>query len=154
MALYLYTEKSIKKIFLTTAFCFSQKFFRGHKARKLARNLRMMRAAVVLQKMFKRFRAQIKFRKIIRGVIRIQSVYRGMQARAMAKDMRRVNAALRIQRCWRMHKFRKEFVRVKKAVITIQTAYRAMVSGLILRCQGPRILESSCVPDNIVKGLC
>lgn len=110
-----------------------QKFVRGWKARRLARNLRMFRAAIVLQKCFRRFKAQIRFRRTVWSVIRVQAAWKGFKARGLAKDLRKQKAATNIQKYFRMHRERKDYVSIRNSVIRIQTHWRGLVARRELR---------------------
>eukprot|EP00210_Caulerpa_lentillifera_P001139 g1097.t1 len=105
-----------------------QAYIRGYFARRLARNMRMFRAALILQKTFRKFKARVMFRKSVWSVIRVQAAWRGFKGRLYAKDIQKQQAATVIQTHFRGFKDRKEFSRVKTAIIVVQSYWRGLIA--------------------------
>jgi len=134
-----------------------QKYIRGYFARRLARNMRMFRAAIVLQKCFRRFKAQIKFRRTVWSVIRVQSAWKGFKARGLAKNLRKQKAATCIQSYFRMHREKKNFNTIRNAAICMQSHWRGVVSRRELKRlraearEARKLLEDKRILENKVK---
>jgi len=136
-----------------------QKYVRGYFSRRLARNMRIFRAAIVLQKCFRRFKAQLRFRKTVWSVIRVQAAWKGFKARGLAKDLRKQKAATTIQAAFRMHRERKTFSKHRNAVITFQTHWRGLVARRELKKlraaarEAAKLLEDKRILEAKVKEL-
>lgn len=134
-----------------------QKYVRGYFARRLARNMRMFRAAIVLQKCFRRFKAQVRFRRTVWSVIRVQAAWKGFKGRGLAKSLRKQKAATSIQAYFRMHRERKKFNTIRNAAICMQSRWRGVKARRELKRlraearEARKLLEDKRILENKVK---
>ncbi|CAI5519690.1 unnamed protein product [Closterium sp. Naga37s-1] len=84
-----------------------QKHWKAYRARKLLRELREDAAALVIQKHVRRFLMEKRFWELKFAAIVIQKNVRMQQARKRYILLRRTLATIVIQRCWGVHRVRK-----------------------------------------------
>lgn len=86
--------------------------------------LRMMKYAILVQAWWKCVYWKRIYRKIIQGIIRVQSLWRGIRCRRLYFDMYRNSKAIHLQRFMRIIWSRRRLNRFKNAVVKIQARQR------------------------------
>ena len=94
------------------------------------KNLREFTAAVMIQKAWRRYTAQMHYQRIVQSVLKIQSYVRRYIAKARLCVLKQERVELRnrsatlIQSSWRCHLAREKYLRVQNSVLMIQKVFR------------------------------
>ncbi|KAM4642165.1 abnormal spindle-like microcephaly-associated protein [Discoglossus pictus] len=121
-----------------------QATYRGLQARKV---LRRERAACMIQRSYRSFRAQREYTQLLRTVRTVQRRIRAKQERARFLEVRM--ATVCIQRWWRetllTRHFRQIFIQKRKAALKIQSVFRGHIvrSEILKKQQAARVIQSS-----------
>ncbi|XP_043358593.1 unconventional myosin-Vb-like isoform X5 [Dermochelys coriacea] len=110
-----------------------QRFSRGFLARRLARRLRRVSAALTLQKNFKMALARRSYLRTQAAAVTIQAFARGMFARRLHRQMVASQKAVVIQSVVRGWLARTKYLRVRGTVVYLQCCYRRMRARRELR---------------------
>ncbi|KAM7392264.1 hypothetical protein PAMA_007401 [Pampus argenteus] len=103
-----------------------QRYGRGYLARRYAEQLRLTRAALVLQKHYRMVRDQQAYRRVRQAVVTIQAFTRGMYTRRIYQEFLLHHKAMIIQKNVRGWLQRKKFRQARNAAVIIQCAYRRL----------------------------
>jgi myosin V len=101
-----------------------QSITRGHLARKYAQEIRTIKAATTIQRVWRGQKERKSFNAIRNNVILAQAAAKGFLRRREIMDTRLGNAAVVIQRNWRSRQQMRSWRQYRKKVIIIQSLWR------------------------------
>lgn len=104
--------------------------FYSHRTRTLTTS--RLAAMILLQRRSKAFLAMSWRKRILQGIISIQSIYRGVQARQLVYNLKRQAITL-IQTQYRCYQRKKMFVHLKNSTIQLQKHLRAWIARYMWR---------------------
>lgn len=101
-----------------------QALTRGHIARLRADEIRQVKAATTIQRVWRGYTQRKDYNSIRNTVIQAQAVAKGYLRRQQILNTRLGNAAVTIQRAWRSRQQKKSWRQYRKKVILIQSLWR------------------------------
>ncbi|KAH8174246.1 myosin head (motor domain) domain-containing protein [Sarocladium implicatum] len=102
----------------------SQALVRGYMARRQAQELRTIKAATTIQRVWRGSKQRKSFLKIRQDMVAFESVAKGYLRRKQIMETRVGNAALIIQRSWRSRQQLKSWRQYRRKVVLIQSLWR------------------------------
>ncbi|GLI63183.1 hypothetical protein VaNZ11_005953 [Volvox africanus] len=106
---------------------------RAWAARKLTAQLRLEKAALMVQCAWRRCKARSAYLEQVRLVMAVQSMFRGRNARQCLEQLRRMQAAVALQSIWRSTMARRSFLATREAAIVVQNGILIKHARLKLR---------------------
>ncbi|KKA25976.1 hypothetical protein TD95_002153 [Thielaviopsis punctulata] len=101
-----------------------QSVTRGHMARRQAQELRTIKAATTIQRVWKGYKQRVKYHEIRNNVIKVQAAIKGYLRRREIMETRVGNAALVIQQAWRSRRGMRTWRQYRRKVVLIQSLWR------------------------------
>jgi len=106
---------------------------RSSKARRIVREMRCQRAALVIETSFRAYVARKDFRRTRKAAIALQSAWRALVARRALMALKAESSAVIIQAAWRSYIARKEYMDHIHNIVKVQTRWRVRVAKRELR---------------------
>lgn len=97
---------------------------RAHKARKQAQELRTVKAATSIQRVWRGHKQRKEFLRIRNDVIRAQAAFKGYLRRKEIMETRMGNAARIIQRSWRSRRQLRSWREYRRKIVIVQSLWR------------------------------
>lgn len=102
----------------------TQALSRGYHARRIAQEVRRIKAATTMQKVWRGFKERRRFQQILNNIILLQGVTKGYLCRKNIMETRIGNAAVIIQRSWRTRRQLRSWRQYRQKVVIIQSLWR------------------------------
>ncbi|MCJ1424500.1 Myosin type-2 heavy chain 1 [Sticta canariensis] len=102
----------------------AQALSRGYHARRIAQEVRGIKAATTVQKVWRGFKERRRFQQILKNIILLQGVTKGYLCRKNIMETRIGNAAVIIQRSWRTRRQLRSWRQYRQKVVIIQSLWR------------------------------
>lgn len=101
-----------------------QALTRGHHARRCAEEVRQIKAATTIQRVWRGHKAKKHFTQIRSNIMLLQGITKGFLRRRKIKETRIGNASRTIQRSWRARQQLRSWRQYRKKIVLIQSLWR------------------------------